>query len=112
MTSNATIASGTVITASGNSPVQNVPTVIGSTIGVGLNVTAVAGTSPSLTAAIQWSFDGTNFFAASPADTFSAITAVGGAVQAFTVKAPFWRLAYTVSGTTPSFTLTANAFYA
>ena len=77
-----------------------------------LNVTAVSGTSPSLTVEVQWSNDGTNFFSATTPDTFTAITAVGAALKSFTVKALYARLKYTVSGTTPSLTLTADAYAA
>jgi hypothetical protein len=105
-------AAAQVITASGNSTAQQVPTVIGNTLGVVVRATAVSGTSPSLTAKVQWSDDGTNFVDANPVDALSAVTAVGGTAAAFTIKAPYYRVAWTVTGTTPSFTVTASAHFA
>jgi hypothetical protein len=105
-------AAAQVITASGNSTAQLVPSVVSETMGVVLQATAVTGTSPSLTASVQWSADGTNFFAANPADAFAALTAVGGAAQAFTIKAQYYRIAWTVTGTNPNFTLNATAYFA
>lgn len=72
-----------------------------------VNVTAVSGTSPSCTFSIEWSPDGVTFGQGDPADVFTAITA--GAVKAkqFAVKMPFFRLVWTISGTTPSFTFVA-----
>jgi hypothetical protein len=105
-------ATAQVITASGNSAAQQIPSVVANTVGVILQATAVSGTTPSLTASVQWSADGVNFFAANPADTFTAITAVGGVAQSFTIKAPYYRIAWTVTGTSPSFTLNASAHFA
>jgi hypothetical protein len=50
------------------------------------------------------------FVSATTADTFAALTAVGSALIVFTVKGRFARLKYTVTGTTPSFTLTNTGF--
>jgi hypothetical protein len=75
-----------------------------------LQATAVSGTTPSLTAEVQWSNDGVTFVSATTADTFAALTAVGSALIVFTVKGRFARLKYTVTGTTPSFTLTNTGF--
>lgn len=73
-----------------------------------VNVSAVGGVSPSITLAVQWSHDGTTFFAADPADTFAAMTAVGGAVKTFTIKGPFYRLVWTLAGTAPSITFSVS----
>lgn len=105
-----TLISGT-ITASGNSPSGQVPQVELNTIAVTLNVSAVTGTTPSITVSLQWSDDGVTWANASPADAFTAITAVTAITQVFTIKGQLWRLAYTVSGTTPSFTVTATGFF-
>lgn len=75
-----------------------------------LNVTAATGTSPSLTVEVQWSNDGTTFASAATPDTFTAITATGAVVKSFPVKGRFCRLKYTITGTTPSFTLTATGY--
>lgn len=98
-------------------------------------VGTVSGTSPTLTAQLQVSYDGTNFLNYGPAST--AITATGtimfvvypsnmtvagatpaalttGATQTVVINSPLprtWRLAYTIGGTTPSFTFT-NAYAA
>ena len=110
---------GTVVTASGNStgvvdlektPNQNGYKNSPGHLAVLLSATAVSGTTPSLTVEVQWSNDGTNFFSASAADTFTALTAVGGVASVFTVKGRYARLKYTVTGTTPSFTLTNTGF--
>lgn len=77
-----------------------------------LDVTGVTGTSPSLTVEVQWSNDGTNFASAATPDTFTAITANGNVVKQFAAKGRFARLNYTVTGTTPSFTVTATGYAA
>jgi hypothetical protein len=77
-----------------------------------INATAVSGTTPNLVAEVVWSHDGTNFFSAATPDTFTAITAVGGVVKQFPVKGRFARIKYTVTGTTPSFTLTVTGYAA
>lgn len=105
---NSTIINGQVITASGNEVAGHV--VATSTVGIQLSATAVAGTTPSATFSLQWSDDGTTWSPTSPVDAFAAITAVGSVVQQFTVKAQLFRLAWAVSGTTPSFTVTAFSY--
>lgn len=77
-----------------------------------LRATAVSGTTPSLTVEVQWSHDGTNFASAATPDTFTAITATGSVAKSFQVKGRFARLSYVISGTTPSFTLTASGYAA
>lgn len=74
-----------------------------------VNVTAASGTTPTLDLSVQWSADGTTFFAAQPADAFTQITTTGGAAKVFDVKAAFYRLLWTIGGTTPSFTFTVDA---
>lgn len=69
------------------------------------NITAASGTSPSLTLSVEWSHDGTTFAAVDgTADAFAAMTAANVRVKEFTIKAPFYRVVWTISGTTPSFT--------
>lgn len=103
----ATVINAQVITATGTSGTLNAS---GSNLDVLVNVSAVSGTTPSATFSVQWSMDGTTWAAASPADSFTAITAAIQVVQRFTSKAPYWRLAWTVSGTTPSFTTTVQQY--
>jgi hypothetical protein len=93
----------------------NTPTSIrperNSTVSVFVNATAVSGTTPSLVVSLEWSHDGTSFVPADPADALTAITAVGGLVKDFTVKAPFMRVKEVVTGTTPSITRDINVTY-
>lgn len=75
------------------------------------NVTAVSGTTPSMTLSLQWSHDGgTTWADADPVDGFTAITATGPKVKDFAVKAPHVRLAWAITGTTPSFTFDARSY--
>lgn len=90
-----------------------------------VNVTAVTGTTPTLTAAVQYSVDGTNFVLLDNTNAITAsITATGQyvikvypgipTVAAGSCNSPLprvWRLLYTVGGTTPSFTLTSTVTY-
>jgi hypothetical protein len=83
-----------------------------STIYVHVYATAVSGTTPSLAVSLEWSHDGVNFAPADgTADTMTAITAVGGLVKGFTIKAPYFRIKEVVTGTTPSFTRDINVTY-
>jgi hypothetical protein len=79
-------------------------------VNVFLNVTAVSGTTPSMTVSVEWSFDGTNFAAAEGVTGFAAITAAKKTAMQFRVVAPYFRLAWTISGTTPSLTTDAQAY--
>jgi hypothetical protein len=80
-------------------------------IALGVTVTAVGGTNPSATFAVQWSFDGDVWTdaLADPEDTIATFTAAGSRVKRIPVKATYWRLGAAVSGTNPTFTVTANA---
>lgn len=81
----------------------------GGTLAVLVDVTAVSGTSPSLTVNVEWSNDGATWFQGDPADSFTALTAAGKKAKSFTVKGLNARLNYTISGTGPSFTFAAHA---
>lgn len=81
----------------------------GDELAVMLDVTAVTGTSPSMTVSIQWSQNGTDWFTADPADTFTAITAATKVTKLFTIKGLYARLNYAITGTTPSFTFSAHS---
>lgn len=77
------------------------------TLRVHLNVSAVSGTTPSMTLVVEDSLDGTNWAAVG---TFPAVTATG--TSALDVVNPFAdriRLRWTLTGTTPSFTFTVRA---
>lgn len=73
-------------------------------ISVMADVTAVSGTTPSMTLTVEWSPDGSTWYQGDTADTFTALTAAGKKVKTFQVKGVLARVVYTISGTTPSFT--------
>lgn len=82
----------------------------GETVAVQIAVSAASGTTPSVTFEVQWSVDGVNWHSADgTADTFAAITAAKNVCKNFTVKGTYMRLVWTVTGTTPSFTVLATA---
>lgn len=68
-----------------------------------LHVMSVAGTTPSVTATVQ-SAAAVGFASPTTRLTFNAATGIGG--QVFRVQGPitdtYWRLNYTITGTTPS----------
>lgn len=69
------------------------------------NVTAASGTTPTLDLTVEWSHDGgTTWFTGDPADAFTQITAAAARVKQMTLKAPTYRMRWTIAGTTPSFT--------
>jgi len=85
------------------------PTGYQNTVDVFVDITAVSGTSPSMTVNVEWSNDGATWFAADTADAFTAATAAQKKVKEFAVKGNYARLNYTITGTTPSFTWAASA---
>lgn len=101
------VLSAAVITATGQSAAQEVG--LAENISVEVEVTAASGTTPSVQFSVLWSDDGTSW-AAAPDNIGGALTAVGNAIATVPVRAPYFALAYTVTGTTPSFTVTAKAF--
>lgn len=103
----ATISASSAKTVTGNSGARETT---GQTLNIGVNVTAVSGTTPSCTFSVEWSFDGTNFGAGEGPATFAAITAAKNTSQVFPVRAPYYRLVWTISGTTPSFTFAAYSY--
>lgn len=75
------------------------------------DITVVSGTTPSLTLSVEWSSDGgTTYFSADPADAFAAITAAAKKVKRFDAKAPHYRIVWTITGTTPSFTFAVDEY--
>lgn len=71
---------------------------------VSLHVVSASGTTPSLTVAIQ-SAATVGFGSPTTRATFTAATTPGGQVTRITgpVTDEYWRVSYTISGTTPSF---------
>jgi hypothetical protein len=79
-------------------------------VAVAVNVTATGGAGPSLALSVQWSNDGTNWYTADPADSFTAITAVSKVVKSFASKGKYLRLNEALTGTTPSVTYSVEAW--
>lgn len=79
-------------------------------ISVGITVSTVSGTNAEATFGVQWSFDGDVWTDAGqdPEDIIATLTAPGSRVRRIPVKAQYWRVGALVSGTNPSFTVTAN----
>lgn len=96
-------------TAGGNSPALD-PGEQGETIHLLVAVTAVAGTSPSLTLSVEWSYDGTVWFTPEAADAFAAIATAANRVKSFERKAPLYRVVWAITGTTPSFTFSVYEY--
>ena len=87
-----------------------VPAPAGENLILQLNVTAASGTSPSATFTVQWTQDGINWADTdTTADGFAALTAAANKVKVFPVKGEQFRLAWAITGTTPSFTFSALA---
>lgn len=75
-----------------------------------LHVLSVAGTTPSLTARVESSVDNT-FASPTTRLTFTAATAIGGQAlrtDGTAITDTWWRIAWTISGTTPSFMFAAS----
>lgn len=79
-------------------------------VSVALNVTDMTGDGASAAFRIQWSMDGATWCEASPPDAFDPITAPGAVIKRFDAKAGYWRAVCDLTGTTPSFTGTANSY--
>lgn len=80
-----------------------------------VDITAVgADADETLDVAVEWSQDdGTTFAAADPADAFTQFTQPDGtqvAVKTFDVKAPTYRIVWTVGGTTPEWTFSIREY--
>jgi hypothetical protein len=66
-----------------------------------LDITAVSGTTPSMTVTVETSGEGTSWFSHT---AFPAKTAAGKDVLRLANLGSFLRVSHTISGTTPSFT--------
>lgn len=74
-----------------------------------LHILSAAGTTPSITARIE-SDDNSGFTTPTTRLTFNAATAAGGQIlrtDGTAITDDWWRIAWTISGTTPSFTFVA-----
>lgn len=73
--------------------------------------TAASGTTPSMALSIEWSPDGgTTWCVADTADTFTAITTTTNLAKQFRVKSNTYRIVWTITGTTPSFTFSVREY--
>lgn len=101
-------ASGTVITAAGNTATAAVQPVgnVGGAVLVHIGVGAVSGSSPSWAPVVQFSSDGTTWLAANADETIPAITTTGVTVwRVAQSRGAFVRVSWPLpGGTTPSFT--------
>ncbi len=95
-----TLASATA-TAGGNGP--TVSSGEWATLRLTLNASAVSGTSPSMTVAVEHSGDGSTW---TSLGSFAARTTTGSERKVFTGLDRYVRCTWAVSGTTPSFTFT------
>ncbi len=102
---------GTARTATGTGTGLNLGAVAaGKRLYAALHVLSVAGTTPSLTARVESSVDNT-FAAPTTRLTFAAATAAGGQIlrtDGTAITDTWWRIAWTISGTTPSFLFAAS----
>lgn len=102
---------GTARTASGTGTALNLGAVTaGRRLYAALHVLSVAGTTPSITARVE-SDDAVGFPSATTRLTFNAATAVGGQIirtDGSAITDTWWRIAWTISGTTPSFLFAAT----
>ena len=104
------LASAKALSGSGTTNENAKASELGQTRLVGwLNVTAIGGTSPSLTVTIQHSADNSNFVTL---QAFTAKTATG--VEAIQISAnclPYVRASAALSGTTPTATYTCYLWF-
>jgi hypothetical protein len=77
-------------------------------ISIILDVTAISGDTAAATFRLQWSMDGAHW--AESGDTFDPITAPCTVIKRFDTKAPYFRAVCDLTGTTPSFTGSANCY--
>ncbi|MEV6614266.1 hypothetical protein AB0N31_10660 [Streptomyces sp. NPDC051051] len=102
---------GTARTATGTGTALNLGVVAaGKRLYAALHVLSVAGTTPSLTARVESAPDNT-FAAPTTRATFTAATAAGGQVartDGTAITDSWWRIAWTITGTTPSFLFVAS----
>lgn len=102
---------GTARTASGTGTALNLGAVAaGDRLYAALHVLSVAGTTPSITARVE-SDDAVGFPSATTRLTLNAATAAGGQIlrtDGTAITDTWWRIAWTISGTTPSFLFAAT----
>lgn len=102
-TINRNILASAARTTSSNTPTFTIPR--GANIRLLLAVTAVSGTSPSLTVSLQGQTEPGNWV---DLTSIAAFTAVGNATALIQVAPRNCRITWTITGTTPSFTFDAS----
>jgi hypothetical protein len=108
---NGAVALSGAITATTNGAALHVPGGEGgSHVLVAVHVSAVSGTTPSLTCKLQESANGTSGWTDVTGAAGSAITAAGNQLFNGHTTKPYVRVVGTVSGTTPSLTTTVTVF--
>ena len=90
-------------TANGTGP--TVPTLNGGTLRLDLTIDAIAGTTPTITVAVEHSPNGTQW---SPLGAFAAATAVGTQRLVRSGLDRYVRATWTVGGTTPAVTFSVT----
>lgn len=105
---NLALQSLTTVTATGTSTALNIPTGTASRgIPVRLVATTVSGTSPTFSAKIQESTDGTTYIdllnLTNPATNVNSLTAAGQLSGNLQTEKAYVRLVYTIGGTAPSY---------
>lgn len=101
------VANNGAITTAGNSSGVKVQPLgnVGGPVTCHVSTTAVSGTaSPTLTVSLQWSWDNSSWINANADETLPPITATGTSQLTAPSRAAWVRAAWTVTGTTPSFT--------
>jgi hypothetical protein len=63
-----------------------------------------------MTVTIEWSHDGTNFGGGESPVSFAAITGTAHTCLITDVRAPFYRVAWAITGTSPSLTFSVHSF--
>ncbi|GEM_PF-2712800 len=87
---------------------------LGTSLNLLIDVTAVGGDADeTMDLEVQWSHDGGQTWASADGtpDTFAQITQPGGpktVIKQFPLRAPHYRVVWTLAGTTPSFTFSAS----
>jgi hypothetical protein len=105
-----TVVASAARTATGQSSAINING-IAPAINLLVDCPTVTGTTPALDLSVEWSPDGgTTWCVADAADTFTQITAAKQVAKRFTVKAPTYRVKWTIGGASPSFTFSVYEY--
>lgn len=104
-----TVASAARTTTASSPAIQVVD--LGDTLTVFVDVTAQSGTTPTLNISVEWSHDGATFFTSDPPDAFTQIAAATPKVcKNFTIKAIWYRITWTLAGTSPNYTFQTHEY--